>query len=779
VIVNNLIIFDLDGVITSEDAYWDTVGLVSHELLYSPRYWHVDTTITNYQPVTNAEESRRLSRAIMPEAVIVALKSRSVNSNWDTCYAGFCMYLIYLLSLLPDVSSLLPLQPAEERWIGEFRARLAALAERPRLDERVFQALDDSIFEGYNGLDLLQRFNAYASKVLDKPIKGVFARYSPSWWYCERLFQEWYLGDALYMKETGLAPQQPGKRGCIHFEEPLLPVSQLRVMLETLHQKHYTLGVATGRPREETLLPLENYGLLSYFDEQRIMTHAEVASAEAELQTRGSRQSLVKPHPYQFMRAAYPDYRLDEDEHERSSFIVVGDTPSDVNGGHAAGAVVVAVKTGARTPQALSKLEQSWPDFLIEDVTKLPALLEEMDSLTTIQHMQFTEREKAERLLRRWFAQHMNLITESVTLTPKAVSLNSFNGFYRTHGKEYFFKTHVEEQGILEEYYHAELLREAGYNIVRPVRTLHEQGQQMVIYPVVRWPVMFDLMRGVETSETGRENDIASKTLIRAERRECERLLAIYDKTQEMSTAEEQGKAPIHQLFWHRLAGERYRQFYSGKSIPLPHQNEAIPFEELLSYHWNINGIQVAFTLGELVERAKVALYPARAGVTVIGHGDAHFGNVFLEDKMEYLYFDPAFAGRHSPLLDVIKPLFHNVFATWMYFPLEIDRDIQVAVEIRDTMLMVEHTFALTPLRKALLQTKETHLLRPLLERLGGVLPDDWLTTMQSALMCCPLLTMNLFDTERMPTSIGWLGLSLAVLMGNNGMQSWKLRVDE
>ena len=777
--MNNLIVFDLDGVITGEDAYWDTAGLVSHELLYSPLYWHIDTRAAAYQPVTSADESRRLSRDILPEAVIMRLKSRSVNSNWDTCYAGFCMYLIYLLSLLPDVTPLLPLRPSEHDWIAAFRAQLALLPERPMLDGRVFEALDNVIFEGYNGLGLLRRFNAYASKVLDTSIENVFARYSPSWWFCERLFQEWYLGDKLYIEESGHSPAQTGKIGCIHFEQPLLPVPQLKATLETLRQQGYTFGIATGRPREEALLPLEHYDLLTYFDMQHITTHAEVAQAEAKASKKGSSVSLVKPHPYQFLLAAHPSYEPDEEKQDVQPFIVVGDTPSDVNGGHAAGAIVVAVKTGARTPQALTLLEQSTPDFLIEDVTKLPTLLETMDSLATIQKMQFTECTKAERLLRWWFAKHMHLATEHVTLTPKAVSLNSFNGFYQVEGEEYFFKTHVEEQGILEEYYHAELLREAGYKIVQPVRTLHEQGQQMVIYPVVRWPVMFDLMRSVEKSETGEASGINAEMLINAERYECERLLAIYDATQQMSSAAEHAQAPIHQLFWHRLAGERYKQFYEGIDVPFPHRHETIPFEKLLTYHWNINGMMLTYTLSELIERAKIALDPMRSDMTIIGHGDAHFGNVFLEEKRDYLYFDPAFAGRHSPLLDVIKPLFHNVFATWMYFPHEIARGMHITVERRDTMLMVEHSFTLTSLRNALLQTKETYLLRPLLERLGTSLPDDWLAMMQSALMCCPLLTMNLFDTTRMPTSIGWLGLSLAVLMGNNGMQSWKLRADK
>ena len=85
---------------------------------------------------------------------------------------------------------------------------------------------------------------------------------------------------------------------------------------------------------------------------------------------------------------------------------------------------------------------------------------------------------------------------------PKAVSLNSFNGIYRANGEEYFFKTHVEDKGILEEYYHAEMLFNAGYNVVKPLRTLHEKGQQMVIYPVVHDPVMFDLTRAVEIGDT-------------------------------------------------------------------------------------------------------------------------------------------------------------------------------------------------------------------------------------------------------------------------------------
>lgn len=767
----NLVIFDLDGVITSEDAYWDTAGLVLHELLYSPRYWNVGAASGVYQPVQSAEESHELSRKIYPESVIVSLKARSVNSNWDTCYVGFGLYLVELLTLVPDRSALFPLRPWEEDWIAAFRLQLVHV-EREKVGAYMQQPFDAPIFQGYSGVDLIKRLNVWATEVLGQEVHDVFGRYSPSWKFCCNLFQEWYLGEKLYTQTEGHPPAQPGKPGCILFEQPLLPVEQIRASLAALRARGYTLGVATGRPGEEALGPLRNYGLLDYFDTRHIVTDAEVARAEARLREQGITTSLVKPHPYPFLSAADPDYQPEQPFPPRGSFIVVGDTPSDVRGARAAGALSFAVLTGARTHEARTLLEQQQPDFIIADMTEVPALMERIDDLATIQRLQFTERAKAELLLQRWFARHMDLWIDSVTLTPKPVSLNSFNGIYRVGQEEYFFKTHVEEQGVLEEYYHAEFLFNAGYNVVKPLRTLHEKGQQMVIYPVVRWPVMFDLMREVELDHT---EQASIEVLAAAEKRECERLLKLYQATFAPISAEEHAQAPIHQLFWHRLIGGRLKSFYEGKHILLPGMSEAsVSFEDILAYRWKMNGVEQQFTLGELIERAKKVLDPVRATGSVIGHGDAHFGNVFLEQQREYLYFDPAFAGRHSVLLDVTKPLFHNIFATWMYFPRQVEPDLSLKVHVsdREKTICVDYDFKLHPVREAILQTKMEYLIHPLINwlRSEDALPADWQAILQSALMCCPLLTVNLFDNERMPALVGWLGLTYAVYMGNNGV---------
>ncbi len=390
--------------------------------------------------------------------------------------------------------------------------------------------------------------------------------------------------------------------------------------------------------------------------------------------------------------------------------------------------------------------------------------------LIKIQKLQFSDKEMAEHMVRDWFACYLNLNVDSVRLVPKAVSLNSFNGFYTVDGEEYFFKTHVEEMGVGQEYYDAHVMHQAGYNIVLPIRSIQKYGQQMVIYPVIRWPEMFNLMRAYETgSDT---NGVTMEQLVAAEQYECKRLLEIYDTTLKFSPAQENAQAKIYQLFWHRLAGERLQNFYIGEQVSLPHQDRrSIPFMDLLSYRWVVNGKPISLdgelpTLGMLIEQGKRVLNPGRDFWTVVGHGDAHFGNVFLEEGKRYLYFDPAFAGRHSPLLDIVKPFFHNVFAMWMYFGPDVARELQISVDLRGKIVYIEHNYDLPSIRQAMLETKQKLLLKPLIElmRKRGALPEDWREILRSALLCCPLLTIDML--KRLPVSVCWLGLSQVMQMG-------------
>jgi hypothetical protein len=137
---------------------------------------------------------------------------------------------------------------------------------------------------------------------------------------------------------------------------------------------------------------------------------------------------------------------------------------------------------------------------------------------------------------------------------------------------------------------------------------------------------------------------------------------------------------------------------------------------------------------------------------------------VFLTEQ-GLVYFDPAFAGRHSPLLDLVKPLFHNVFAMWMYFPQEERNRLEISVAETDGKWWVQHNYALNPLRQMFFDSKFERVFIPILQLLKAQdeLRADWRELVKLALMCCPLLTMNL---TKFPPEIALLGLCFAIEMG-------------
>jgi hypothetical protein len=386
--------------------------------------------------------------------------------------------------------------------------------------------------------------------------------------------------------------------------------------------------------------------------------------------------------------------------------------------------------------------------------------------LQQVQRLQFTRRSEAEALLLRFLqATFPELDTETVELRPQAVSLNSFNGFLtQASGSRLFFKTHVEQDNVISEYYNAAMLAEAGYPVIQPVFESTRSGQQLLVYEIVTHPSVFDVARQLERApDAGRLVD-----LTRAQYLSDDQLFMLYQRTLGDQTAESAAAQPIHQLFFHRLTGGRMERFYGGEqSITVPHGE--IPLRALMQARWTINGIDYTPTIADLAQQAVAYLNPAQAGPSVIGHGDAHNGNVFYAGAdSPLIYFDPAFAGRHHPLLDLTKPLFHNVFAMWMYFPHEESTALHIETKINGDHWQVTHNYALNPIRRMFLESKVTRTLIPTLRLLKSQenLRGDWRAFLKSALFCCPFLTL---DLKQFPPEIALLGLTMAVQMGAEG----------
>ena len=213
------------------------------------------------------------------------------------------------------------------------------------------------------------------------------------------------------------------------------------------------------------------------------------------------------------------------------------------------------------------------------------------------------------------------------------------------------------------------------------------------------------------------------------------RLFEIYMETFERGKYE---YPAVQQLFYKRLCGPRFQDFYGGL-------NE--------SERFIVNGQDLGI-LGEKLDMARQLLAPDNMmPFSVIGHGDAHNGNVFLGAKLQY--FDPAYAGRMDPFLDLTKPIFHNTFARWMYFS---EEDFELAVRRTKGRVEIDYECPLTDLEQRFFQSKIDNVVRPLvmfLER-EKLLPKDWENRFQSSLLCCPLLTVNLFKFPKRVTALGF-----------------------
>ena len=225
------LIFDMDGVITSEAMYWDAAELTVKEILGSDKYIGLKEGFT-----ASREEEKRF----LPVATIRELKNRALNSNWDIAYLATCVYLIDLLKNVYPGTPFFDTITHELRS-DSLRAVGAELGEDASVDPELLGRFMDSA-KGLEGFALLAHLNRFHEE-----LTGVkthcFHKGDALWELCKRVFQEWYLGDALYYTQYGQNPVQSGKHGLIHNEKAILPVDTIQDTLEKLKRMGFKFGI--------------------------------------------------------------------------------------------------------------------------------------------------------------------------------------------------------------------------------------------------------------------------------------------------------------------------------------------------------------------------------------------------------------------------------------------------------------------------------------------------------------------------------------------------------
>ncbi len=312
------VIFDMDGVITSEEIYWDVAALTVDEFLKSSNYFGR----CQYDAKSAESEVKEIrSRVFADDALISVIKNKGVNSNWDLAYITLLMCV------------------AEKTDNG---AELLSLAN----------SLGDDTFKIYSDLEKMSGIST-----------------SGLWDRVHNCFQEWILGDDGYIRVYGRQPVECGKTGLLYNEEPLLPLKEITELLARLSETK-RLCIGTGRPESEIIPQLKRWDILKFFDSCGIITYNDVLSAEDKFS-----QKLRKPHPYVFIKAmsgsVFSDDEIIRGQYDKTAIsrtLVVGDAGADLFAARAMGADFCAVLTGVMKDSARGFFEKNNVEYILDSV---------------------------------------------------------------------------------------------------------------------------------------------------------------------------------------------------------------------------------------------------------------------------------------------------------------------------------------------------------------------------------------------------------------------------
>lgn len=323
------VIFDMDGVITEESHYWDSAALTVYQ------YMNAHKTDAGWC-MENIAKIR--SSVFADDRIIVSLKNRGVNSNWDLGY------VTYLLIRITDGDA----QKVYEKTLGF-----------------------DNILDVYDDI---------AKKAAEKDGASFqeYRREGDLWNKMVDVFQEWFLGDEMFRDIFKKEPTLTGKKGLIHDEKPIIPMERLRALLDTLKRENINICIGTGRPFHEIYTPINEWGLFGYFKRDGFITYDSVVRAEEVLRQQGIIQPLTKPAPFMFLKALfgedYPDTDIVRGNYDRQKIkkaLVVGDAGADILAAKAGGFDFAAVLTGIAGEGARKYFEEMNADYILPDAGHL------------------------------------------------------------------------------------------------------------------------------------------------------------------------------------------------------------------------------------------------------------------------------------------------------------------------------------------------------------------------------------------------------------------------
>lgn len=341
-------LFDVDGVFLSEERCFDVSALAVHEMLYSPRY--LNLAQEKFKTDYSDEEIGKIRASIFSnDEVLERFKKMGLNSNWDMLFVTFSVIYINLIrraDISTDKIDLADIYSVGE-MLGDVEPDYSQVVEFLKNGNYT----KDTIYTA-----LIER----AVMEVNLSDSTVFDMHGPIWQRGQYKYQEWYMGSNDVLGSTGMEAEETEKQGFIHDEEWIRQPGDIKAMLNRLLDAGVEIGVATGRPRQETLIPFNQHGLMDIFRSNSVSTASEVLAAE---HTDKVTSSLAKPHPYSYLWSLYgQDGSHFEDAINKVNLIdekifIIGDSIADFYCADAIGAEFIATLTGLTGEEIVPSFE--------------------------------------------------------------------------------------------------------------------------------------------------------------------------------------------------------------------------------------------------------------------------------------------------------------------------------------------------------------------------------------------------------------------------------------
>ena len=324
-----LIVFDMDGVLIDVSNSYRAAVRQTARLFF-----------------ISAPASEKLPQPLFPLRDLAVVKqSGGLNNDWDLS----CLVINLLFNLIEKP----PVYQSKDPWARyQETIRQCNVSSLARFLESDPMPLSD----------LLKR----AGKTKNSFIYGLFAGDVGSGNIIKQIFQEVYLGKALFEATYGLNPLFYHDQGFIHREKLLIDKGVLAALA-----RNHILAIATGRPRAEAEYPLTHFDLRKYFTNVLALEDC-LEEEKRRSQAEGQRVSLSKPDPFML------DAIAAKQKNPLGGYFYIGDMPDDMVAAKKseAGYKGVGMVMAAADKESLKKeLLRAGADYIIEDFDQLKSLL--------------------------------------------------------------------------------------------------------------------------------------------------------------------------------------------------------------------------------------------------------------------------------------------------------------------------------------------------------------------------------------------------------------------